>query len=177
MWAAPSVAVQLRDTVERVTIGGETYAAGAGVRRLVTVDDGAWAAEVWLGGTPWARVATVDASGALRPARCRRHHRRARWSGRRCPPRCAPRSPSWWRTSCHRRWPPVPPPCCAELAVEWGDAGAAAARDRGDRVVVHAALWDRLAPRGLGEVALALAEALAPPVAIRAQARLAAALR
>ncbi|HZJ64611.1 MAG TPA: hypothetical protein VFD36_13930 [Kofleriaceae bacterium] len=30
---------------------------------------------------------------------------------------------------------------------------------------MHAALWDRIAPRGLGRLALALAEALAPVVA------------
>jgi hypothetical protein len=30
---------------------------------------------------------------------------------------------------------------------------------------VHAALWDRIAPLGLGRLALALAEALAPVIA------------
>jgi hypothetical protein len=64
-------------------------------------------------------------------------------------------------------------PVMSALHIEWGDAGAAAARDLRDRVIVHAALWERLAPRGLAHVALALAEALSPIVASRAQAKLA----
>jgi hypothetical protein len=50
----------------------------------------------------------------------------------------------------------------------WADLGARAARElpgNGAGFVVHAALWDRIAPLGLGRLALALAEALAPVVA------------
>jgi hypothetical protein len=65
----------------------------------------------------------------------------------------------------------------AAMHIEWGDAGAAAARDLGERVIVHAALWERLIPFGLAEVAMALNDALTPIVGLRAQARLAALLR
>ncbi len=173
---APGVTVQLRDRVERVQVGGDTYAADGGVRRLIAVEDGGVAAEVWLGGAPWARIATVDARGALidgpRPVP---------------PPTSAivgQQLPASLRIAlaelvADQLAPPLAAATAAvlaELPVEWGDAGAAAARDRGDRVIVHAALWERLVPRGLAAVALALAEALAPPVAARAQARLAATL-
>ena len=53
---------------------------------------------------------------------------------------------------------------------------AAAARDRGDQVIVHVGLWHHLAPRGLARVALALAEALTPIAAARAVAALAGAV-
>jgi hypothetical protein len=52
----------------------------------------------------------------------------------------------------------------AAHALRWGDLGARAAREDRDGFTVHAALWDRIAPLGLGRLALALAEALAPVV-------------
>jgi hypothetical protein len=53
---------------------------------------------------------------------------------------------------------------CAAQALRWADLGARAAREAPDGFAVHAALWDRIAPLGLGRLALALAEALAPAV-------------
>ncbi|MGE5183811.1 MAG: hypothetical protein ACM31C_17195, partial [Acidobacteriota bacterium] len=44
----------------------------------------------------------------------------------------------------------------------WADLGTRAARATSERFEVHAALWERIAPRGLARLALALAEALAP---------------
>jgi hypothetical protein len=62
---------------------------------------------------------------------------------------------------------------CAVGPLAWADLGACTARElpggdgdgHGDGFAVHAALWDRIAPFGLGRLALALAEALAPVVA------------
>ncbi|MBA3391442.1 MAG: hypothetical protein H0T89_02305, partial [Deltaproteobacteria bacterium] len=48
--------------------------------------------------------------------------------------------------------------------VRWADLGARAARAEPDGLVVHAALWQTVGPLGLGRLALALAEALAPVV-------------
>ena len=48
--------------------------------------------------------------------------------------------------------------------VVWADLGARAARYTGERFEVHAALWERIGPLGLGRLALAIAEALVPVV-------------
>ena len=48
--------------------------------------------------------------------------------------------------------------------IRWADLGPQAAAITPDGIAVHAVLWDRIAPLGLGRVALALAEALAPVV-------------
>lgn len=178
-WVTATVWAQVRDQLERVMVGGEIYTPGHGVRRLVPTDEPGWtAAEVWLGGAPYARVAIFNSDdGGL-----------SDWDEDLPPvesPVMGQALPAPLRAALAELVAELLPPLLAagaaavlaDLHVEWGDAGAAAARDRGDRVIVHAALWDRLAPRGLGEVALALAEALAPPVATRAQARLAAGLR
>lgn len=53
---------------------------------------------------------------------------------------------------------------CAARGLRWADLGARAAREDAGGFAVHAALWDRIAPLGLGRLALALAEALAPVV-------------
>ena len=183
VWVAPGIAAQLRDGVERVTIQGDTYARGDGVRRLVAAEHagiaanaGRIAAEVWLGGAPYARVAVFADDGELVGAPAAIPPHASTIDGQVLP---APLRAALAELVAELLPPPLAPSAADVLAsmhVEWGDAGAAAIRDRGDRVIVHAALWDRLAPRGLGHVALALAEALAPAVAARAQARLAALL-
>lgn len=168
------VVVQLRDTVERVLVGGEAYVPGSGVRRLVR-DDG-WAAELWLGGARYARIATVDAEGALVDGPHVIPPPDSPVVGQVLPPPLLDALGGLIADLLPAPLAVRAPEVLAGLHVVWGDAGASAARDRGSVVIVHAALWDRLAPRGLAEVALALAEALAPAVAVRAQARLAALL-
>jgi hypothetical protein len=172
------IVVQLRDGVDRILVGGEAYVPGAGVRRLVPDEAGGWAAEVWLGGAPYARVATVDASGARRDGPHPVPPPDSPVVGQVLPPALLDALAGLIADLLPAPLAARAPEVLATLHVGWGDAGAAAARDRGaDRgVIVHAALWDRLAPRGLAAVALALAEALAPAVAVRAQARLAALL-
>ncbi len=168
-----TVTVQLRDEVERVTVHGETYARGDGVRRIVPVDGDGWAAEVWLGGAPWARVATVTTDGALTAGPHALPPVGGAIVGQALPD---PLKHALGEVIADQIAAPLGALACevtTAMRIEWGDAGAAAARDRRDHVVVHAALWERLAPRGMAHLALALAEALAPIVAARAQAKLA----
>jgi hypothetical protein len=132
--------------------------------------------EIWFGDAPYARVATLAPDGSL-------------ISG---PHAIAPcESPV-----IGREFPlalriaigelvaeAVAPPLAAatrELfateSLHWADLGARVARAPSDGLAVHAALWDRIAPLGLGRLVLALAEALAPVVAaavVRRASRLA----
>lgn len=175
--AADGVMVQLRDGVERVTVGGETYAGDRGVRRLVPVDgeggDRGIAAEVWLGGEPWSRVALVTNDAALLGGPWPLPAPTGDVVGQELPRELKAALSELVGELMAPPLAAVAGGVLAEVPVVWGDAGAAAARDRGDHIVVHAALWQRLAPRGLAQVALALAEALAAPIAARAQALLA----
>jgi hypothetical protein len=50
--------------------------------------------------------------------------------------------------------------------VRWDDLGARAAMTRDGDILVHAAIWDRIAPLGFPRLALALAEAIGPVVTI-----------
>jgi len=63
----------------------------------------------------------------------------------------------------------VPAPLAADVRawlvarpIRWADLGARTAQVRSGELCVHAALWERIGPLGLGRLALALAEALAP---------------
>ncbi len=163
--------VGLRAGVERVVLGGASFERGDGVRRLVDDDDGV-AAELWFGDRAWARLARLGPDGGLR---------------HRAPPPPVAGAPAG------AVLPPalvaalieviadaLPPPLTADalraVPIAWGDAGLAAARDRGDQLIVHVGLWHHLAPLGVARVALALAEALTPIAAARAVAALTAAV-
>jgi hypothetical protein len=155
--------VELRDHVERVVIDGASYERDGSPTRLARTTTGV-AAEVWFGDAPWARIAALDASGAL-------------IAGPHAPPPCA--SPVVGAA-----FPPALRAALAELIADavpspladdaraavtsrslaWADLGVRAARRAGTGFEVHAALWDRLAPFGLARLALALAEALVPTV-------------
>jgi hypothetical protein len=178
--------VELRDGLERAVIDGTGYEPGGSPARLVgdgdvsgspsgsparsigDADHAHWHCEIWFGDAPYARVATLAADGTL-------------LAGPHPVPPCT--SPVIGRT-----FPDALRIALAELVAEavaapladdaralcaggpvcWADLGARAARElpgNGAGFVVHAALWDRIAPRGLGRLALALAEALAPVVA------------
>jgi hypothetical protein len=52
----------------------------------------------------------------------------------------------------------------AKTPIRWDDLGARAAFHGVDSMLVHAAIWERIAPLGLGRLALAVAEALTPVV-------------
>ncbi|MBK9037359.1 MAG: hypothetical protein IPL61_39980 [Myxococcales bacterium] len=163
----PGVIAQLRDGLERVIIDGIGFERGAGVRRLVAVDDG-WAAALWFGDRAWGEVGRFGVDGAVR-ARTQLPPADGDPAGQALPPAlqaallelCAAALPA-----------PLTPAAVADVPIVWGDAGLAAAADRGDRIVLHVGLWHHLAPHGLARVALALAEALTPVAAARAVAAL-----
>lgn len=175
-WPHPRVAVQRRGAIERVIVDGAAYLTDdRGPRRLRRTDDGAWQAELWIGDAPWGVRARLDDDGtscagplALPPAT-------GAPLGASLPPPLvaalaepiAACAAAPLATAIHAE--------LADLAVVWADTGDALARDRGDHLAVHVALWHRLAPHGLGRVAAALVEVLTPVVARRAQARLLAA--
>jgi len=128
------------------------------------INDGDRHCEVWFGDAPYARVATLTAGGAL-------------VAGPHPIPPCA--SPV-----IGREFPLALRAAIAELVADavaaplaadaralcagtplyWADLGARAAREQPAGFAVHAALWERIAPLGLGRLALALAEALVPVV-------------
>lgn len=147
--------VELRAGLERVVIDGIAYETG--VARLI---DGH--AEIWFGDEPYARVASFSPDGSL-------------IAGVHAVPACTsdvigkPFPPALCGALAELVAEAVPAPLAADVAalvaatpMRWADLGARAARFAGDRFELHAALWDRIAPHGLGRLALALAEALAP---------------
>ncbi len=179
VWVTPRVVVQLRDGLERATIDGVGFDRSARVGRLVAIGDRPrrWAAELWLGDRPWGRVAELDDDGAViagptpLPAVA---GPLAGMVGQVLPPAlCAALA----EVVAELVAPPLARAAHAELAaarVCWGDPGPAEVVDRDGALIVHAGLWAHLGPHGLGAVARGLAIALAGPIAIRAQARLAA---
>jgi hypothetical protein len=189
--------VLLRDDVERVVIDGVAYEPSGSPARLIaaagTPPAGASAArsepgdlsapsaggsvpgslhcEIWFGDAPYARVATLAPDGSL-------------IEGPYAIPPCESpvigrAFPAALRAALAELIADlVPAPLaeaartlCAEHALRWADLGARAARAETGGFAVHAALWDRIAPLGLGRLALALAEALAPVVTAAAVAR------
>jgi hypothetical protein len=157
--------VELRDQIERAVIDGIAYEPAGSPARLVDPPPGGpHHCEIWFGDAPYARVATLASDGSL-------------IAGPHAIPPC--QSPVIGRAFPHALRiaiaelvaDTVPAPLaaaarelCAAQAVRWADLGARAAREQPDGFAVHAALWDRIAPLGLGRLALALSEALAPVV-------------
>ncbi len=155
--------VELRDGLERVVLDGVSYEADGSPARLVGDADERHC-EIWFGDAPYARVATLATDGVLR-------------SGPHAIPACA-------SAVVGRAFPDALRLAIAELVadvvtaplgeaararvtagtLQWADLGGRAAREQPAGFAVHAALWDRIAPLGLGRLALALAEALAPVV-------------
>jgi hypothetical protein len=169
--AIPRGFVELRERldrpVDRAVLDGIGYEPGGSPARLVDAPGPAAGhhCEIWFGDACYARIATLAADGAL-------------VDGPHPPPACA--SPVVGRAFpaalqgalAELVADAVPAPLaadararCAAGSLAWADLGARAAAERPGGFAVHAALWDRIAPLGLGRLALALAEALAPVVA------------
>jgi hypothetical protein len=155
--------VELRDGLERAVIDGIGYEPGGSPARLVE-HEATWRAEIWFGDAPWAHVATLSREGAL-------------LDGPHPVPPCTSEVvgrefPLALRTAIADLVAEVVPTPLASDAravlvaqtVRWADLGARAATREDGGFAVHAALWQRVAPFGLGRLALALAEALAPVV-------------
>ena len=176
--------VELRDgTIQRAVIDRVSYEPGGSPARLVSiplVDHGLAPvtsrarAELWFGDATYAHVATFADDGTL-------------VEGPHPLPRCT-------SAVIGRNFPPalvgalaeliadaVPAPLAEDArrfvtgrVITWADLGAQAAANSAEGLAVHAALWEHVAPHGLGRLALALAEALAPIVTrtlVRAIAR------
>lgn len=153
--------VELRGGIERVVLAGISYEPGGSPARIA---DGR--CEIWFGDAVYAHVATIDDAGTL-------------VDGPSPIPRCT-------SDVIGKQFPPALAGAIAELVAEtvpavlagdarswlagrpitWADLGGRAARATHDGFEVHAALWERIGPLGLGRLALALAEALTPVVAM-----------
>ena len=175
---------ELRDgVIERAVVDRVTYEPNGSPARLVStphLDHGLAPlssrarAELWFGDALYAHVATFAVDGTL-------------VDGPHPLPRCA-------SAVIGRNFPPalvgalaeliadaVPAPLAEDArrfvtgrVITWADLGALAAANTAEGFAVHAALWEHVAPHGLGRLALALAEALAPSVTrklVRAIAR------
>ena len=175
VWLDDRIWIQLRERLERVAIDGRDFGAPPAARRLVPDgDEGGWAAELWIGDARWAQVARFDARGEL-------------VAGPHEPP----------ELDSNVLGHDFPPPLRAALAdlvagdstpalgasiraivtgapMRWAHTGLDLARADGDAILIHAILWDRLAPLGMDRLALGLAEAIGPVARHLAQDRLAA---
>ena len=150
---------EVRDAIERTVIDGTTYELDGSPGRLANGN-----AEIWFGDTVYALIAQLAPDGTL-------------LGGPRSPPKLASSAigrgfPVELRAAIAELVADVVPApladaaraAIAERAIAWADLGTRAARRDGDGFLLHAALWERIAPHGLARVALAIAEALAPVV-------------
>jgi hypothetical protein len=158
--------VELRDRLERAVIDAVPYAPGGSPARLIDLA-GDHHCEIWFGDAPYARVATLAADGALVAGPHAIPPCDSPVIGREFPIALRGAIAELVADAVPAPLAPAARALCAGRALRWADLGAHAARATPDGFAVHAALWDRIAPLGLGRLALALAEALAP-VVIRA---------
>ncbi|HVK85671.1 MAG TPA: hypothetical protein VM513_16235 [Kofleriaceae bacterium] len=155
--------VELRDGLERAVIDGASYEREGSPASLVERADGIHA-QLWFGDAPWAEIARFAPDGRVIDG-----------------PHALP---TFVSEVLGKEFPlplrlaiaelvaeAVPAPLAADartlLAAEtirWADLGARAGAHDATGFAVHAALWERIAPLGLGRLALAIAEALAPVV-------------
>jgi len=156
-------ASMVRDGLERTRIDGVQYERDGSPGRLVADGDG-WAAEIWFGDSPWARIARLDAEGHLVEGPHPIPPAISSVTGQAFSPQLAAALGELIVD-----FVPVP---MAKAATEllttrpivWADLGARPARHSNGRFEVHVALWERIAPLGMSRLALALVEALAPVV-------------
>lgn len=168
---APRAVVHLRDGVERLYLGGLAWGP-SGARRLVRAGD-VVRAELWIGGACWAEVAELEASGTLVAGPRALPSVQSAVLGRPFPPAL--------RQALGELMTDDEPPLLAaamrevlrDVEIVWGDPGADAARVLGGVLVVHAGIWERLGAGAAAPLATALADALAPPIKLLAQQRLA----
>ena len=151
--------VEVREGIERAVIAGTAYERDGSVCRLDGMN-----CEVWFGDACYARIATLDARAALVDGPHAPPDLRDPIVGQVFPQELRAAIAELVAEA-------VPAPLAAdarrmltEREVAWADLGTRAARRTTEGFAVHAALWLRIAPKGLARVALAIAEALAPVV-------------
>jgi hypothetical protein len=167
--------VELRDGVERAIIDGLAFTGEGSPARLVAHGDGGAACEIWFGDAPYARVASLAGDGALVDGPYAIPACTSAVIGREFP---IPLRMAIGELVAETVASPLAAAVralCADTPLVWADLGGRAAREAADAFTVHAALWDRIAPFGLGRLALALAEALAPVLTAAAVRRAASA--
>jgi hypothetical protein len=159
---APAVWVQLRDGIERVSIADRSFTTDGPARRLVRDPDGT-AAQLWLAGAPWHEVARFADDGALVAGPHPRPAVDSPVVGQVFPPALVAALAELCAEGEAALLAPAMRQALAATPMIWGDAGdePAVADPRGV-IVVHALLWERLAGRGLGALAVGLAEAITP---------------
>ncbi|MEO7732824.1 MAG: hypothetical protein ABIY55_17790 [Kofleriaceae bacterium] len=156
--------VELRDGLERVVLDGVSYEPDGSPARLVAgTNTGAWHCEIWFGDAPYARVATLTTDGQLR-ARQPIPASTSAVIGQAFPAALRLAIAELVADTVIAPLAGAARALVTEGALRWADLGGRVAREEPDGFAVHAALWDRIAPLGLGRLALALAEALAPVV-------------
>ena len=152
--------VELRRGVERVVLAGIGYESGGSPARLT-----GGRCEIWFGDVVYAHVATIDETGTLVDGPSPIPRCTSEVIGKQFPPALAGAIAELVAETVPpvlagdaRRW-------LATRPITWADLGGRAARATSDGLEVHAALWERIGPLGLGRLALALAEALTAVVA------------
>lgn len=168
---APRAVVHLRDGVERLYLGGATWAPHAPVRRLLR-DGDRLRAVLWLAGAEWAEVAALDGAGRLLDGPHPLPPVLSSVLGKAFPAALAGALGELIAAD----EPPLLAAAVREVVrdvpIVWGDPGADAARTLAGVLVVHAGLWERLAGASLTVLAEALAAALAPAIKLLGQQRL-----
>lgn len=159
--------VELRDRPVRVVVDGIAYETDSSVTRLVEIEsatsatsDSRAACEVWFGDAPYARVATLDSAGSLVGPIAPIPACTSAVVGQPFPPALVAAIAQLVGDAS-----PLPDAACAWVATQlitWADLGARVARATPTGIELHAALWDRIGPLGLGRLVLAVAEAIAP---------------
>lgn len=157
--------VELRGQLERAVIDGVTYEPAGSPARLVD-HGGEHHCEIWFGDAPYARVATLAPDGSLLAGPHPIPPCESPVIGRAFPPALRVAIAELVAEAVPTPLAAAARALCAAQALHWADLGARAAREAAGGFAVHAALWDRIAPLGLGRLALALAEALAPTVTL-----------
>lgn len=157
---------ELRAGLERWTHDGVTYSGQSSPHRLVGED--VLHAEIWIGDTAYARIASLMPDGAL-------------VDGPHPVPACvssvigqgfpAPLVGALSELIVEAAYPPLAPALREllwTLTFRWADLGARFVRVTENTVLVNAVLWERIAPLGLARLALALVEVLTPVLSNRA---------
>jgi len=150
--------VELRDDIERAVIHGILYEPGGSPARVVAGGH----CEIWFGDAPYARVATLAPDGSLIDGPHAIPGCASQVIGREFPLALRLAIAELVGDAVAAPLAAAARALCAAQPLRWGDLGARAACEQPDGLWVHAALWERIAPLGLGRLALALAEALVP---------------
>jgi hypothetical protein len=150
---------ELRDgAIERAVVDGISFGEDA-YTRLV---DGT--AELWLGPTRYAQIATFDAAGVLARGPHPIPPLASELLGVALPPQLTAALADLIAELVPAPLASTARDVIASRTITWADLGARIARRTSTGFAVHLGLWQFIAPTGLAHLAVALADALAPVV-------------